>query len=249
VRQSLCTAAVTGGVEYGNQKPFQMARSILPSTDRSVCRHRAALHRASRRAVRVQLSRFVGDVEAWEDEAEIWDDPQHEISRMVRDRRGADKLNHFQRWAARVTDGLSAPERLGKMRALLPAGLIGDHAMSHLKRVPEFMTEHEKLLRQRWRRRAPSNWIDRGELAELLREVLEAPEGHKLFNHALKKSRGEEARNVRTLLGLHDVRAFLRDIARTPLFHVVQWFCGVWKKARDSRAAWLALFPGERLPE
>jgi hypothetical protein len=228
-----------------------MARSILPSTDRSVSRHRAGLHRASRRAVRLTLARIAGDPEVWDDDADVWESPQHDICAMARSRRYADKLNHFQRWATRVTEGLKPEDRLSRMRAVLPAGLIGEHAVQHLKTLPAFLTEHERMRRATWRKMAPSSWMDRGELAEVLRTILAAPDGHRLFNHALKKSVGEAEteKHVRTLLGLHDVRAFLRDTARSRLFHVVHWFCSAWKSTRDSRAAWLALFPGQRLLE
>ena len=51
------------------------------------------------------------------------------LRRVVWRRRGADKLNHFIRWAKRRTAHLPVESRLSKMRAVLPDGLIGEHAL------------------------------------------------------------------------------------------------------------------------
>ncbi len=46
-------------------------------------------------------------------------------------RRYSDKINHFERWASRLTLGMEEEEALAYIRRLLPRNLIGDHAFSH----------------------------------------------------------------------------------------------------------------------
>lgn len=231
-----------------------MARSILPSRARWAAQKRRLIHRASRRGVRLELARIARDPGAWDDEAALFDDPQREISVFVRDRRSADKLNHFQRWAVRVTAGLSGEDRMARMRSVLPAGLIGDHARSHLRWLHAFRTAHDAMVREAWALKSPRRptFFDRGELAQLLRRILEAPAGHRLFNAALKHSANVLAAKthrlppiIRTLQGVHDVRGFLRDSSKLPL---VQQFCHAFKQTGDSARAWETLFPGTPVP-
>jgi hypothetical protein len=127
-------------------KSRDMARSILPSRARSTTAHLALTRRANRRAVGQKLSYIRagdrGDQENWDERSDLRAYPDIEIGMIVRWRRGADKLNHFERWAVQVTKPLPVEDRLGYMRAMLPGGLIGDHALSHLRRLPELNPDH-----------------------------------------------------------------------------------------------------------
>lgn len=121
-------------------KNRDMARSILPSRARSIPARLALTRRASRRRVRQGLSSVARGHANWDD----WDEradrrayPDIEIAMLVRWRRAADKLNHFERWAVQVTKQMPLEDRIGHMRSVLPGGLVGDHAMSHLRRLPE----------------------------------------------------------------------------------------------------------------
>ena len=49
------------------------------------------------------------------------------------ERRTADKLHHFERWAVKVTKEIPQESRLSFMRAQLLEGPIGEHALLHLR--------------------------------------------------------------------------------------------------------------------
>jgi hypothetical protein len=179
-------------VLYGDHKVRDMARSILPLTR---------------------------DPSLWEDGAEDERDHSHgEIEGMVSRRRGADKLNHFERWAVELTREMPVEARLGYLAGVLPPGLIGEHAMSHLERRPELAPD---LPRRVWRKRK-SGLLDRGEMAMLLRRLLEVHNGHRAFNAALKHAVVDvplgrlSSPALRVLHGAHDVLAFLAALDATP---------------------------------
>ncbi|MBL8953930.1 MAG: hypothetical protein JNK82_24350 [Myxococcaceae bacterium] len=198
-----------------------MARSILPSASRHAATARPKIHRAERHRANAAVRAMVHDPSAWDDGGDEPDEMQREISMLVSRRRGSDKLNHFERWAVKRTREMPVELRLGHLAALLPPGLTGEHALQHLERRDELVPEsHEHVFRRhRWRR--PTNGLlERGEAAELLRRVVVAPDGHRLFNHALKYSRVELppyvrlVQRTRLLHGLHDVLGFLADVCR-----------------------------------
>lgn len=174
---------------YGDDKLRQMARSILPSRWRGAARAKAHLKRATRRGVKCRLSQLARDASAWEDEYGLDDDAW--VGPVVRDRRGSDKLAHFERWAVRVTASLPQTDRLSAVRAVLPKGLIGQHAVEHLRWWPEFQHPNEAEVRAAIRR----SWyggrgrsMNRGEMAELLRELLTVHEGHTAVNLVMRSS-------------------------------------------------------------
>lgn len=118
-----------------DQKTKDMVRSVLPST-RSVAVQRRHIHHAERSAVRQRLH-------VLRNEADI-DTPYleghgHRIHEMVQDRRLYDKTAPLIRWATRriETDPrlreLPLEAQLAHFRALLPANLIGEHALFHLE--------------------------------------------------------------------------------------------------------------------
>lgn len=230
---------------YGDEKPRHMARSILPCAHRDESRKaKRAVKRGARRVARSRVKALARDPDAFDFEADFDSYPEHEVRSLVHRRRQADKLNHFVRWAEVVTEGLPAESRLSRMRALLPEGLIGEHAVSHLKQRAAFLLpqelELEALRRALWR--PLSREMDRGEMAELLRELLTQPELHQAFNDWMHKHHvpsfrrwyerrfdpvlGRDVYEVRSateptpprkLLGAHDVLPFLRDIHPPPL--------------------------------
>lgn len=209
---------------YGEDKVRQMARSILPSTSRHASRARPVIHRAERHRARAATRAMLKDPELWDEGCDEPDVMQREIGVMVRDRRGADKLNHFERWAVKRTREMPAEARLGHLAGVLPPGLIGEHAMTHLEHNPELMSEERQRVEFPWRFRKPRRrYLDDGECARLLRELLEVRDGHRLFNLALKHGTVEvpgqpltrrRVPAVRLLLGLHDVLPFLAELRR-----------------------------------
>ena len=66
--------------------------------------------------------------------------------------RGRDKLNHFMRWAIAATADLPIEDRLPNLQAMLPDGLVGRHAMSHLQHAPDLRPAQEHLHLERRRR-------------------------------------------------------------------------------------------------
>jgi hypothetical protein len=120
-------------------KARDMSRAVLPSTRPKPARRRLAqLRRQHRREVRAAL-RSVGSCvcDAVNVECPLCNDagwvayPLSEHLEAIVDRRAADKLGPLLRWGSAHADrwGDSAESRL---RALLPDGAIGGHAMSHL---------------------------------------------------------------------------------------------------------------------
>ena len=199
-------------------KSRDMARSILPSRARSTTAHLALARRANRHAISQKLSYIRrGDTagqEDWDERSDLRAYPDTEIAMIVRWRRGADKLSHFERWAVQVTKALPVEDRLGHMRAMLPGGLIGEHAMSHLRRLPELNPDHLNayaLRFARWREQNDKRHAEeRTRMRSLVTMILEAG-AHGVLNSALKAAAFEGER-PRTLAGTHDLDAFLAHV-------------------------------------
>jgi hypothetical protein len=199
-------------------KSRDMARSILPSRARSTTAHLALTRRANRHAIGQKLSYIRrgdrADQDDWDERSDLRAYPDIEIAMIVRWRRGADKLNHFERWAVQVTKLLPVEDRLPHIRAMLPGGLIGDHAMSHLRRLPELNPDSLNVYAFRFARSRAQNAErqaeERSRMRSLVTTILEAG-GHAALNSALKAAAFEGER-PRTLAGIHDVDAFLSHV-------------------------------------
>lgn len=207
---------------YAEAKRRQMARSILPSIAANGSRHtRALIHRSYRRSVNQHLaglSRCTDPAEV--DLGDLTRYPQHRIREMVRDRRAADKLNHFERWAVRSTMDIPVQNRLSHLRSVLPDGLIGDHAVSHLRWIDKIVppAEHD------WRYRRSGRYPQRPDpvpvLAARLRTLVETG-GHAQLNRMIRKTSpyvwDESTQSVvfpRTLAGVHDVEELALAVIR-----------------------------------
>jgi len=200
-------------------KHRDMARSILPSRARSIPAQLARVRRSGRRGVARDLASLTrqgrvgrSDWDDWDEEVDLRAYPDIEIRLVVRQRRSADKLNHFERWAIEVTKDLPPHDRLGHLRAVLPGGLIGDHAMSHLRNRPELNPHHyrhhqpPRLSYQEVF--AARSLAEHDRLREVVLALLEAPGGHKALNAAVKAAAADGER-PRTLADIHDVDAFV----------------------------------------
>ena len=225
---------------HGEEKAREMARSLLPSTRRVIVRReKATIHRAHRRHFRGQMRQLAREPEDFEDRADLEDEPVTEIRWVMRGRRSADKIPPFLRWATARALPMPRDSRLSHIRALVPRGLIGDHALSHLQHEELFKSSAQLAFeRERAAHRPRPYLMNRGEQAEWLRALLRAPEGHRVFNQWLKvrhllehheKLKGwhctcepqcrrlpwalrEALPPVRLLQGAHDVLPFLADI-------------------------------------
>lgn len=166
---------------YGDEKTKQMVRSILPSRWRGAARAKSRVRRAERRAVRMALRGACSD--AVPDAVDLRRDDRVEIGFVVDRRRSADKLNHFIRWARARTEHLPIESRLSAMRALLPKGLIGEHALFHLAWDDHFQPEYEHA-----RRYEPYRWETRARLrlGRVLPDLVGCWELRTVLNRALQ---------------------------------------------------------------
>lgn len=235
---------------YGDQKSRQMARSILPSTSRFAARARARIHRTARRETAYTLRLLTRDHEAWEDGVDFGEAAWRELPTVISDRRSADKLNHFMRWAAARTRKLAVTERLDTLRSTLPDGLIGEHALSHLERDRRIAPPKPGELP--WRRH--SRFLDRGLMATLLRALLDEADGVRWLYRCLKTaSRSQHARRVtpgpHRLLGRPQVLPFLDAVAKDRVAHfVVSDFCCVYQRTHAAQRAAVAAAACVELP-
>lgn len=231
-------------------KPKDMARSILPSTWRGAWKKRAGLHRSERHAANASLRELTRDPGAWDDGVAFGERPAAELSSYVSRRRASDKLNHFERWAIRRTAALRREDRLSHLRAVLPGGLIGQHALLHLARRRELVVDHEDAWwnRARWQRPVPH--LDSGLLCVLLRALHEVNGGVRSLHHAMKSGQrdavvgGPISVPFRPLRGVHDVPDFVQWLSQSSngaTRDVVDVFCREFRATGDvERAASLA---------
>lgn len=126
-----------------DEKLRDVARSVLPSSSRKGARDNLRnIKQQNRRAINRQLAR-VDSIDTYESDPRIEDltfYPNAEIGYAVNDRRGADKLS-VMRWAAERTkkEGITDPhERYAFTKRVLPDGLSGRHALTHVRTVEGF---------------------------------------------------------------------------------------------------------------
>ncbi len=169
---------------YGDEKLREMARSILPSSRRGCARRaRRVANRHNRRQTRQVCRRSVRNPE-FAETADFGDlRRQREIRYMVWERQTWDKLNHFERWALRVTADMGDDPggRRARIRCVLPDGLIGWHACLHLDAYREFDPQRiRRWDRQAARARRLREWkarrIDRQIAISLLSRLVRFPE-------------------------------------------------------------------------
>jgi hypothetical protein len=196
---------------YGTEKQREMARSILPSNSRrSAAADLAAIKRRHRRALRRELAALSycsGEVTIERlDAVAVPPYPDHEIREVVRERRRADKVGPLMRWAVAVTRDLRNEDRLSRLAAALPTGLIGAHAVSHLEDCSELVIDgpHRRYYNRYLR---SSGLPDKDTLVGRIGEVIAGGE-HGALNRYIKHQSGAG----RLLLGFHDVDSFVEAV-------------------------------------
>lgn len=126
------------------EKHKDMIESVLPSRARKAARQdRRLLHHQARARQRTALAVVAA---GQDDEGVDFREGRRKsaLKSFVRDRRDADNVGALTRWAAatvRADPALrSAPvrEQVAYFAAILPAGLIGRHAVSHIEAALEF---------------------------------------------------------------------------------------------------------------
>lgn len=232
-----------------DEKARDMARSVLPSTRRKGAREdRSLMHHAERARVRRELHRMraVGDPDDYDGDLGHGSNARRDMAYMVQRRRRADKIGPLIHWAERVVERdpvlVAAPpeDREVYFRRLLPEGLIGDHAITHLWWV---IDDRPRWWPRRQRRTPSADDVERvedivagglhGELnrrvkARLHREirVLARLPAERLVDEdhpspgILVPSRTvaeQRRRPLRFLGGAHDVEAFVDEACREVL--------------------------------
>lgn len=190
---------------YGHNKVRTMVRSILPSTARrSAKKDKDHVHRSNRRASTHRLAHYKGPqsyvIDEFEDsnyDFEFWTEiKDFGYGEIIYDRRAHDKLAHFEMWAYQRTKHLRPEDRLSKMRGLLPPGVIGEHALSHLDfleppnyEAPLWRRNFDEAMLPRrlhtsysghWRRQNKERWT---RWLEALRPIAEDPHKLRELNH------------------------------------------------------------------
>ncbi len=150
-----------------NDKPRDIARSALASTARETARStRSRIHGSDRVNERKLLHDLMRCADPDECDVHLGASPRYrrDIADLVYDRRSTDKLGPLIRWAERsiATDPQleSAPyeDQVDHFRKILPSGVVGDHAVSHLRwvlsdpplwlRYPNARTPHRASIAQ-----------------------------------------------------------------------------------------------------
>jgi hypothetical protein len=214
---------------YGDDKRRDMARSVLPANPgaaRNARDRRALVHGANRAHQRMLLAGMAHD-DSFDEWLPTGIDAQHGpdggIKDVVRRRRRGDKLGPFIRWAtAHANDlGPDPASRVAALEALLPDGLIGRHAMSHLTMEEAFAVGPNRRRRRETRTarrdRSEREWQSledrlRHRLAQRLDRLDEL---NRLIKAQWRPPADDLCARPRTLGGAHDIEAFVDDLIDT----------------------------------
>lgn len=199
---------------YGNNKTRTMVRSVLPSSARKMAKlGKDKLHRYNRRIVDTDIRNLRG----YADEViDIYDDVEkdleyyHEAHRtcmggwddIVFERRQADKLAHFEKWAYVKTKHMRPEDKFKAIAAKLD-GALGTHALSHLDFLrydplePAEQRYDEGLPRQLRTRRHNRLRNFRGEVTTALLGIYRNDDKRKAFNAYLLKHAGHDKITIR----------------------------------------------------
>lgn len=201
-----------------DEKFKDMIESVLPSTARKSARDRRRLvHKQARARQRTALAAMKG---SYDDAAVDFREGRRksELHWMVLDRRGADNAGALTRWAVAIVEAdpklRDAPlhEQVAHFASILPADMIGQHAVQHIEWALMYVAErpHWSERRARWAAQADQRKRD---MVDALDRLLAAGL-HGGLNRALRSVYAErvttdpEPVEARYLLGQHDVEAF-----------------------------------------
>lgn len=189
---------------YGKNKALDMSRSLLPSTRGKGAREdKNDLKRAVRHSIRNELHKATIDPEYYDDCSTDFEAyPDHDISEVVWERRQGDKTHPFERWAEAITKKVDQDSRLTYVKSLVPEGVIGDHALSHLEWKEHFASRAEKDLDENIRLNRQENRINNRfekpakkyftheERIELLHKIIEDGRLHRELNKFMDEHSG-----------------------------------------------------------
>ncbi len=139
---------------YGDEKRLQMMRSLLPSKARKGARDaRKTVHRQNRNNIKQKICHYKGKAsDVMADYEEDGYDLEYFVDMhnngwdsVVEDRRNADKIAPYIRWATAITQDIPQEDRYDYMRSITPNNLIGRHALSHIEYLDHFENSHSKM--------------------------------------------------------------------------------------------------------
>lgn len=178
---------------YGEEKAFQMSRSLLPCSKRKSARdNKKRVAKKLRRKIKQKLSQIRAEDDYYDNhlDFDFYDDASIERGDMMWERRGRDKVGPFMNWAEAKAKHIPDGEKYHYIKSILPGSsfIIQDHAMSHLEWVKGF----ERNPAERWywysgRRRVNSKKISIGELKRHLYDIICDGRGHRALNTLLKR--------------------------------------------------------------
>ena len=211
-----------------DEKIKDMERSVLPSTGRKGARdNRRLIHQRQRARERVALVEYRGAADRESVTPDLCGAVALELTEMVWQRRGMDKVGPLIRWAQATIAAdpklrtAPIPEQVAYFARLMPPTLIGRHAVSHIASALEW----------RARRAGPGTGFRPGpgggprtaETERRVRRILEAGL-HGTLNSQLRRLAARQTTwdrvtgpvPPRMLLGGHDVEAFVAEMGRWP---------------------------------
>jgi len=190
---------------YGKNKARNMGRSLLPSTRSKGARDdKAAVKRTARHNIREELDKVALDPDYYDDaNTDFEADTNHEIREVVHDRRNGDKTGPFERWSVAITKKVDQDSRLTYVKSILPKGVIGDHALTHIEWKDHFSTRAELELekniklnreegrtRNRYAKKKANRRLTRDEEVDTLRKIVEDGRLHRELNKFMSANVG-----------------------------------------------------------
>lgn len=173
---------------HSEEKTRQMMRSILPSKSRENASYeKKALNRKLRRKSNMATKSLLSELDWEESTFDFNYDAQEVRTYIVKDRRGADKLSHFIRWAEHKTKDIPDGSKMPHIKSILNGkGLIYEHACGHLRGLNGFEENPNTL-----RRFSASNRRDlyKEDLIEALEKICNVRKFHRYLNDTLRNEK------------------------------------------------------------
>jgi hypothetical protein len=212
-------------VRNHDQKIRDISRSVLPSTGRKAARdYRRTIHQQQRARELVAVTAYRRDADPESVTPDLRGTYALHITYMVGERRGRDKVGPLIRWAKATIDAdprlRSAPrkDQVAHFARLMPDTTVGRHAVQHIEQALEWRERRARYNASR--PAAPGPHV--AEMERQLRQILEHGL-HSTLNAGLGRladtqENGPRAAPMprRLLLGIHDIEAFTKKMARWP---------------------------------
>lgn len=208
-----------------DEKFKDISRSVLPSTGRKGARDtRRIIHKRQRTRELAGLTEYRRTADPDDETPDFRGKAAPEITYMVRRRRARDKIGPLVRWAQATIAAdprlrsASRPEQVAYFARLMPATLIGEHAVKHIEWELEWRdrrTSYSSGTRIATARSARAAATER-QVHQILAAGLHGTLNLELRHAAERQVGWPPARRPmprRPLLGAHDAEAFADEMA------------------------------------